>query len=104
MALYSASVIDLDIVFCFLSLQEMRLQPRNTTKSHVDLLSSTLCAQSVSKKALTRVESDFQIFNPSLMNCFIYLNILLIAIQCTVVGECKNWQTLFTGNALSGQC
>jgi hypothetical protein len=89
-------------MLCFLALQEMRLHPRKTANPPVDLLSSTPLAQSVSEKALTRVESDFQIFNPSLMNYFIYLKILLTTTQCIVVGACKNWQTLFTGNAISG--
>jgi hypothetical protein len=89
-ALYSASVLDLDTVLCFLALQEIRLDPRNTAKSHVDLLSSTLPAQSASENALTRVESDLLIFNPNLVECLMYLNILFTAAQCIVVGACRN--------------
>jgi hypothetical protein len=43
-ALYSTSVIDLDIILCFLAPQEIRLDPRNTAKPYVDLLSSILTA------------------------------------------------------------
>jgi hypothetical protein len=57
--LYSASVLDLHMVFCFLALHEMRFDPRNTANPPVDLLSSTLPVQSASEKALTRVNSYF---------------------------------------------
>jgi hypothetical protein len=80
-ALYSASVLDLDTVLYFLALQEIKFEPKNTAKPPVDLLSSMLPVQSVSENALTRVESDFQIFNPSLDDCFTYLNILLTTAQ-----------------------
>jgi hypothetical protein len=89
-ALYSASVLDLDTVLCFLALQEIRLDPRNTAKPPIDLLSLTLHVQSASENALTRVESDLLIFNPNLVECLMYLNILLTAAQCTVVGACRN--------------
>jgi len=39
-ALYSASVLDLETVACFLAHQETKLLPRNTAKPPVDLLSS----------------------------------------------------------------
>jgi hypothetical protein len=76
-ALYSTSVLDLDIVLYFLALQEIKFEPKNTAKPPVDLLLSMLSAQSVSENAQTRVEFDFLIFNPSLEDCFTYLNILL---------------------------
>jgi hypothetical protein len=50
--LYSASVLDLETVACFLALQEIRLDPKYTTKPPVDLLSSTHHAQSASEKHL----------------------------------------------------
>jgi hypothetical protein len=79
--LYSASVPDLDIVLYFLALQEIKFEPKNTAKPPVDLLSSMLTGQSASENALTRVESDFRIFNPTLEDCFTYLNILLTTAQ-----------------------
>jgi hypothetical protein len=80
-ALYYASVLDLDTVLYFLALQEIKSEPKNTAKPSVDLLSSMLPAQSASENGLTRVESDFRIFNPTLEDCFTYLNILLTTAQ-----------------------
>jgi hypothetical protein len=40
-----------------------------------------LPAQSAYENILTRVESDFRIFNPSLEDYFTYLNILLTIAQ-----------------------
>jgi hypothetical protein len=57
-ALYSASILDLEIVGCFRALQETRLEPKNTANSPVDLLSSRHPAQSASEKPLTRRELD----------------------------------------------
>jgi hypothetical protein len=48
-ALYSTSVLDRDTVSCFFAFQEMRLFPRNIANPPVDLLSSTLHAQSASE-------------------------------------------------------
>jgi hypothetical protein len=39
--LYSASVLDLQTVACFLALQEIRFGPKKTAKPPVDRLSST---------------------------------------------------------------
>src|SRR5688572_2278644 len=89
-ALYSASVLDLEIVACFLALQDTRLDPKKIAKPPVERLSSRHLAQSTSEKALTSKEEDLQIFNPSLVDCFRYLRILFTATQCTIVGACKN--------------
>ena len=66
MLLYSASVLDPDIVACFLALQEIKFGPKNTTKPPVDFLSSIHPAQSASKKALASVEEDFLKVKPRL--------------------------------------
>jgi hypothetical protein len=39
-ALYSASVLDLETVACFLALQEIKLEPKKTANPPVDFLSS----------------------------------------------------------------
>jgi hypothetical protein len=58
MALYSASVLKWDTIFCFLALHEIRFGPRNTAKPHVDFLSMEHPAQSASKNALSMVDED----------------------------------------------
>ena len=59
--LYSASVLDRDTVACFLALQETRLDPKNTAKPPVDLLSSAHPVQSASEYAVTSKEEDLTI-------------------------------------------
>jgi hypothetical protein len=55
-----------------------------------------------SEKALTNVESELTNFKPRVRVYFKYRRILLTAVQCTVVGACKNWQTLLTEKEISG--
>jgi hypothetical protein len=57
-ALYSASVLDQEIVFYFFTHHEMRLGPRNTTKAPDDFQSSMHPAQSALENALTMVDQD----------------------------------------------
>ena len=80
-ALYSASVLDLETVACFLALQDIRLGPKYTAKPPVDLLSSMQPAQSASENALTKIEEDFLKVSPRLVVPLIYLNILFTAVQ-----------------------
>jgi hypothetical protein len=68
----------------------------------VDLLSSAHPAQSASEYALTNKELDLYILTPSLVEPLRYLKIRFTDVQCIVVGECKNWQTLFTAKDMSG--
>ena len=49
-ALYSASVLDRAMVFCFLQPQEIRLSPRNTQKPPVERQSSRHPTQSALEK------------------------------------------------------
>jgi hypothetical protein len=95
-------VLGLDTVACFLALQEIRLDPKYTAKPPVDLLSSTQPAQTASEKALTNVDDDFLKVSPRFVVPLTYLSILFTAVQCTVVGTCRNWHTLLTEKDISG--
>lgn len=81
-ALYSASVLDLDTIACFfLAFHDTRLGPKNTTKPHMDLLSSGDPAQYTSEKPLTSKEDALLNLRPILTVYLTYLNILLTTAQ-----------------------
>ena len=96
MDLYYALVLDWDTVACFFALQVIWFGPKKTAKPPVERRSSTHPVQSVSEKALTRIELDFMKVKPMPTVCFTYLEMRLAAVQCTFVGACKYWHTLLT--------
>jgi hypothetical protein len=87
MTLYSVSVLDRDMVFCFLAHQDIKLGPKKIAKLPVDFLSSKQPAQLASEKALTRVEEDHRIWSPKLIVCLRKRSILFTVVQCMVVKE-----------------
>ena len=80
-ALYSASVLDRDTVFCFFAHQDIKLEPKKIANPLVDFLSSEQPAQSASEKALTKVDADFLMRRPMPRVCLRYLKIRLTAVQ-----------------------
>jgi hypothetical protein len=78
-ALYSASVLNLNTVGCFLALHKTRLGPIKIANPHVDLRSFGQPAQLVSAKTLTIVEMNLMNFTP-IFN-ITYQRILLTASQ-----------------------
>jgi hypothetical protein len=68
-ALYSASVLDLDIVFYFFAHQDIKLGPRNTAKSPLDFISSVLPVQSALENAMTIVDGDRRMRKAESMVC-----------------------------------
>jgi hypothetical protein len=72
-ALYSASVLDLDTVSCFLALHEIRLGPKKMAKPLVDILSSGQPTQSASEKTLSNCEDECLNVRPSCSVPLMYL-------------------------------
>jgi hypothetical protein len=56
--LYSASVLDLETVACFLANHETNFSQRNIAKPRVYLLSSRQHIQSASEKALSKMQEE----------------------------------------------
>jgi hypothetical protein len=88
-ALYSASVLDHDIVGCFLALHETKFDPRKMAKPPVERRSSIHPAQSAYAKPLTSMDGDLVIYSPKSMVPFTYHKIRFAAVRCNVVGACK---------------
>lgn len=80
--LYSDSVLDLEMVACFIELHVTRLEPRKIAKPLIERLSPEHPAQSASENSLISVEFDFLILKPTSEVCFRYLRILFVAVQC----------------------
>jgi hypothetical protein len=89
MALYSASMLEREIVGYLQALHDTRFDPKNMANPPIDRLSSRHPAQSASENSLTSMEGDFSICNPTFKVPLTNLSILLIAVRCTVVGACK---------------
>jgi hypothetical protein len=88
-ALYSASVLDLEMVGYFLALQDTRFDLRKMAKPPMDLQSSRQSTQLALEKPDTTNDEDFMIFIPRSTVPLTNLEILLTAVRCNVVGECK---------------
>jgi hypothetical protein len=89
MALYSASVLERDIVCYFLAFYDTKLQQKKIANPHVDLRSSEQPAQSASLNALRIDEEDSRILSPRPDVCLIYRRIRLTAAQWAVVGALR---------------
>lgn len=100
--LYSASVLDCESEACLRAHQDTKMDPRNTARPPVDLMSSMQPAQLASVNAQTRVDKDLCIRRPSPSVGFRYLRMRLTAVQWTIVGICRNWHTLFTAKDMCG--
>lgn len=78
---YSASVLDFETVFCFLELQETRLEPIWTQYPLVLRLSSGHPAQSASEYALSFRSEFGLLLRPKVIVCLRYRIIRLTAAQ-----------------------
>lgn len=95
-ALYSASVLDFEILVCFLALQETRLDPRKMQYPDVDRRVFRYPAQSVSLYAFRSSDEDADIRSPWSNVAFKYLRICFATDIWYSIGECMNWHTKFT--------
>ena len=93
---YSTSVLDLEIVCCFLDCQDINFGPKNTQWPEVERLSSKSDAQSASQNPTKSRLDDFFKCKPCYKVPYKYLKIRFTAFQCSSVGFCINWHTLFT--------
>jgi hypothetical protein len=71
-------------------------------KTQENLQSSGQPAQSASEKTLSKTEDDLLNVRPLFIVPLMYLKILFTAVQCEVIGACKNGQTLLTEKDISG--
>jgi hypothetical protein len=101
-ALYHAFVLDRETVGNFLALQDTRFESRKRANPPVDLQSSRQSVQSASEKLDTSTDKDFVIFIRRSMVPLTNHKILLIVVRCSVVGECRYWQTLLSENVKLG--
>jgi hypothetical protein len=63
-ALYSESVLDHEIVACYLELHDIKLDPRKIAKPHVDFLSFGHPVQSAYENPLRTKDDDLINLNP----------------------------------------
>jgi hypothetical protein len=101
--LYSSSELDRDTIGCFLSLQEIKLEPMKMASPPVNRRSSIQPAKSTTEKPLTSIDGERVICKPKLAVPLTYRRTRLAAVRCNVVGACKNWQILFTEKLISSR-
>jgi hypothetical protein len=101
--LYSASILDLEMMGYFRALHKIIFGTKNTAKPPVDRRSSTKPAQSASENALTNKDFIFLILIPRPSVPLRYQSIRFTTVKWALVGAWRNWHTLFTEKAISGR-